>query len=79
MATIIQILLLGPWVSIIESKKMRVLAVRPNTEDLNFMKELIEDGKVAPIIGKTYPLSEVPEAIGYVGGGRVQGKVVISV
>ena len=78
-ATIIQILLLGPWVSIIESKKMRVLAVRPNTEDLNFMKELIEDGKVTPIIGKTYPLSEVPEAIGYVGGGRAQGKVVISV
>jgi NADPH:quinone reductase-like Zn-dependent oxidoreductase len=78
-ATIIQILLLGPWVSIIEGKKMRVLAVRPNTEDLNFIKELIEDGNVTPIIDKTYPLSEVPEAIGYVGGGRAQGKVVISV
>jgi NADPH:quinone reductase-like Zn-dependent oxidoreductase len=43
------------------------------------MKELIEAGKVTPVIDKMYPLSEVPEAIGYVGDGRAQGKVVISV
>jgi NADPH:quinone reductase-like Zn-dependent oxidoreductase len=78
-ATILQVLLLGPWISMIESKKMRVLAVRPNTEDVDFMKELIEDGKVTPVIDKTYPLSEVPEAIGYVGGGHARGKVVITV
>jgi len=78
-ATIFQILLLGPWISMIESKKIRILAVRPNIVDLNFMKELIEAGKVTLVIDKTYPLSEVPEAIGYVGDGRVQGKVVISV
>jgi NADPH:quinone reductase-like Zn-dependent oxidoreductase len=78
-ATILQILLLGPWISIIESKKIRILAVRPNIEDVDFMKELIEAGKVTPVIDKTYPLSEVPEAIGYVGDGRAQGKVVISV
>jgi NADPH:quinone reductase-like Zn-dependent oxidoreductase len=78
-ATIFQILLLGPWISMIESKKIRILAVRPNIEDLNFMKYLIEVGKVTPVIDKTYPLSEVPEAIGYVGDGRAQGKVVISV
>jgi NADPH:quinone reductase-like Zn-dependent oxidoreductase len=78
-ATIFQILLLGPWISMIESKKIRILAVRPNIEDLNFMKDLIKAGKVTPVIDKTYPLSEVPEAIGYVGDGRAQGKVVISV
>jgi NADPH:quinone reductase-like Zn-dependent oxidoreductase len=78
-ATILQVLLLGPWISMIESKRMRVLAVRPNTEDLDFMNELLEVGKVTPVIDKTYPLSEVPEAIGYVGEGHVQGKVVISV
>ena len=78
-ATIFQILLLGPGISMIESKKIRILAVRPNIEDLNFMKELIEAGKVTPVIDRTYPLSEVPEAIGYVGDGRAQGKVVISV
>ena len=78
-AIILQVLLLGPWISMIESKKMRVLAVRPNTEDVDFMKELIEAGKVMPAIDKTYPLSEVPEAIGYVGEGHARGKVVISV
>ena len=78
-ATILQILLLGPWISMIESKKIRILAVRPNTEDVDFVKEHIEAGRVMPIIDKTFPLSEVPEAIGYVGDGRAQGKVVITV
>jgi NADPH:quinone reductase-like Zn-dependent oxidoreductase len=78
-ATMFQILLLGPWISMIESKRMRVLAVRPNTEDVDFMTALIETGKVRPVIDKTYPLSEVPEAIGYIGEGHAQGKVVITV
>ena len=77
-ATILQVLLLGSWISMIKNKNMRVLAVRPNTEDVNFIRELITSGKVTPVIDKTYPLSEVPEAIGYVGDGRAQGKVVIS-
>jgi NADPH:quinone reductase-like Zn-dependent oxidoreductase len=77
-ATILQILLLGPWISMIESKKMRVLAVRPNLEDVDFMKELIEAGKVRPIIDRTYLLNEVPEAIAYVGEGHARGKVVIT-
>ncbi len=78
-ATILQILFLGPWIRRTTGKKIRVLAVRPNLEDLDFMNELIEAGKVTPVIDKTYPLSEVPEAIGYVGEGHAQGKVVISV
>src|SRR5215203_782367 len=78
-ATIFQILLLGPWIRATTGKKIRVLAVRPNIEDLDFMKELIEAGKVTPVIDRTYPLSEVPEAMGYVGEGHAQGKVVISV
>ncbi len=78
-ATMFQILLLGPWISKIESKKIRILAVRPNKEDVNTMMELIEAGKVTPVIDKTYPLSEVPEAIGYIGDGLARGKVVITV
>ncbi len=78
-ATILQILFLGPWIRRTTGKKILVLAVRPNIEDLDFMKELIEAGKVTPVIDRTYPLSEVPEAIGYVGEGHAQGKVVISV
>jgi NADPH:quinone reductase-like Zn-dependent oxidoreductase len=78
-ATMLQILLLGPWIRGITGKKIRILAVQPNTEDVNFMNELIEAGKVTTVIDKTYPLSEVPDAIGYVGEGDARGKVVITV
>jgi NADPH:quinone reductase-like Zn-dependent oxidoreductase len=50
-----------------------------NKGDRQFLKELIEAGKVTPVIDRTYPLSETPEAIGYVGEGHARGKVVIAV
>ena len=74
-----QILVVGPWIGRTTGKKIRILAVRPSMEDVEYMKDLIEAGKVTPVIDKTYPLSEVPEAIGYVGEGQAQGKVVITV
>jgi NADPH:quinone reductase-like Zn-dependent oxidoreductase len=77
--TIFQILLLGAWIRATTGKRIRILAVRPNTEDVDFIKDLIEAGKVTPMIDKTYPLSEVPDAIGYVGEGDARGKVVITV
>lgn len=43
------------------------------------MKELIETGKITPVIDRTFPLSEVPEAIRYLRDGRAHGKVVITV
>ena len=79
MATILQILLLGAWIRATTGKRIRILAVQPNTEDVDFMKELMETGKVTPVIDRTYPLSEVPDAIGYVGEGHAKGKVVITV
>ena len=72
-------LLLGPWIRRTTGKKIRILVVRPNIEDIDSMKVLIEAGKVTPVIDKAYPLSDVPKAIGYVGEGQVQGKVVITV
>nr|WP_207957169.1 zinc-binding dehydrogenase [Rubrobacter tropicus] len=74
-----QILLLGAWIRGTTGKKIRILAVQPSNEDVVFMKELIEAGKVTTVIDKTYPLSEVPEAFGYVGEGDARGKVVITV
>ena len=50
----------------------------PNNEDLVVLKELVDSGKVTPVIDRTYPLSETPEALGYVGEGHARGKVVIS-
>ena len=46
--------------------------------DVAFLKELIEAGKVTPVIDRRYPLSEVPEALRYQEEGRTQGKLVIT-
>jgi NADPH:quinone reductase-like Zn-dependent oxidoreductase len=79
MAQMFQAMLLGPWISMTGSKKMGNLLVRPNQKDLVFMKELLEAGKVVPVIDRRYPLSEVPEAIRYLEEGHALGKVVITV
>jgi len=77
MALMFQVLFLGPWISMSGSKKMAILMHKPN-KDLAFMKELFEAGKVAPVIDRRYPLSEVAEALRYFGEGHAQGKVVIT-
>jgi len=59
------------------SKKVGLLLYKPN-KDLDSLIDLIEAGKVKPIIDKRYPLSQVSEAIGYLGDGHVKGKVVIT-
>jgi len=77
-ARIFQVVFLGPLISMTTSKKMGILAHKPN-KDLAFMKELFEAGKVKPVIDKCHPLSEVPEALRYFGEGHARGKVVITV
>ena len=78
-ARLFQILLLGPWIRRTSGKKIRVLAVQPNLEDLVHVTELCEAGKVVTFIDKRFSLSEVPEALRYLGEGSVKGKVVIIV
>jgi NADPH:quinone reductase-like Zn-dependent oxidoreductase len=67
-------LLLSPFVR----QRMRVFVVRHNREDLAVLKELVEAGKVAPVIDRRYTLREVPEALRYQGEGHSQGKIVIA-
>jgi NADPH:quinone reductase-like Zn-dependent oxidoreductase len=50
-----------------------------NKKDLLFIKELLEAGKVTPVIDRCYPLGEIAEAIGYLEAGHARGKVVITV
>ena len=50
----------------------------PSTEDLAALKELAEAGKVTPILDKTYPLSQTPDALAHVGKGHAQGKTIIA-
>ena len=71
----LQALAVSPFVS----HKLRPLSAKPNQPDLQFLKELIEAGKLTPIIDTTYPLSEVPDTIRYLHEGRARGKLVISV
>lgn len=76
---IFQGMLLGPLISRSGSKKMGVVMGKPNKkEDLVFLQELFEAGKVDPIIDRRYPLSELPEALRYLEEGRALGKVVIT-
>lgn len=65
--------------SLVVRQKTRTFVSSPKHEDLVVLKELIESGKVTPVIDRTYPLSQTPEAIGYVEQGHTQGKVVIRV
>lgn len=78
MSRIFQVMFLGPWISMIGSKKLGILMHKPNKNDQNFMKELFEAGKVAPVIDRCYSLIEVAEALRYFGEGQHKGKVVIS-
>jgi NADPH:quinone reductase-like Zn-dependent oxidoreductase len=72
-------LLLGPLISMFGSKKVVQLSHSPDVKDLVFMKELLEAGKVVPVIDRRYPLSEVAEAVRHYEQGHPQGKVVITV
>ncbi len=75
LAQVFRTLLLSPFVS----QKMTMFVTKPNQEDMIVLKELFEAGKVTPVIDRTYPLSEVPEAMRYLEEGHAQGKVAITV
>jgi NADPH:quinone reductase-like Zn-dependent oxidoreductase len=71
----IRALVLSPFVS----QKLGTFVNNENHEDMLVLKEFIEAGKVTPVIDRTYPLREVPEAIRYLEEGHARGKVVITV
>jgi len=61
MGRTIRALMLSPFVS----QKMSFFVTMLKNEDLDILKALIEDGKVTPVIDKTYPLRETPQVVGY--------------
>jgi NADPH:quinone reductase-like Zn-dependent oxidoreductase len=79
MKQIFQAMLLAPWFSMTGGKKMGGITAQANRKDLVFMKELMEAGKVVPVIDRVYPLAEVPDALRYLLAGHARGKVVIQV
>jgi len=77
---IFQAMLLGPLNSRKKGKKMGFMGIsKTNHNDLVYMAELLEAGKVVPVIDRTYPLQEVPAAIRYLVEGHARGKVVITI
>jgi NADPH:quinone reductase-like Zn-dependent oxidoreductase len=78
MAQIFQAMLLGPLIST-GGKKLGSLNAKASQPDLVFIKELIEAGKVKPVIDKSYPLSEVAAALRYYEDRHTRGKVVITI
>ena len=79
MAQTFEAMLQGPIISRRGRKKMGNMLVKPNKDDLVFMKDLIESGKVVPTIDRRWPLSEFAKAFEYLEAGHAQGKVVLTV
>ena len=75
MSRILKAMVLSPFVS----QRLATFEAKQSGEDLQVLKELIEDGTVTPVIDRMYPLGDVPEAIRYLEEGHARGKVVITV
>ena len=80
MPQFLQAIFLGPWMSEKGGKKMTTMGIAKVTQqDLVFLGELLKEGKIVPVIDRSYPLSEIVEAFRYVEDKHAQGKVVITV
>jgi NADPH:quinone reductase-like Zn-dependent oxidoreductase len=71
----LKVLLLSPVVR----QRMRVFIAAHNRDDLAVLKDLVESGKLAPVIDRRYALRDVPDALRYQGDGHTKGKIVIAV
>jgi NADPH:quinone reductase-like Zn-dependent oxidoreductase len=76
---ILEAVLLGTLLSQLGQKKITFFIAKMNQKDLAFLAELVESGKVAPVIDRRYPLSDAAEALRYLAEGHAQGKVVLAV
>jgi len=78
MPRLFQGLLSWPWIAMTTSKRIRVLALKPN-KGLAYMNELFEAGTVVPVIDRSYELTQIAEAFRHFGAGQHKGKVVVTV
>ena len=74
-----QAMILGSMISMMGSMKMGTVFAPPTHDDFNFLIELFEAGKFAPVLDRRFPLSELAEALQYYGDGHAIGKIVITI
>lgn len=74
-----QAMILGPLMSKSDGRKMTSVMKKANQKDLLFIRDLLEEGKIRPVIDECYPLSKTAEAFRYFGKGHARGKVVITI
>jgi NADPH:quinone reductase-like Zn-dependent oxidoreductase len=72
---VIHALVLSPFIN----QKMGMMMADANHNDLTILGDMMQSGKLKPVIDRTYKLSEVPAAIAYLEEGHARGKVVITV
>jgi 2-desacetyl-2-hydroxyethyl bacteriochlorophyllide A dehydrogenase len=78
LSQVVKSMLFGAFMSI-GGRKIRTLAAKPDRKDLAYIIQLVEAGKVKPVIDRRYSLQETDDAVRYLSGGHAMGKVVISV
>jgi NADPH:quinone reductase-like Zn-dependent oxidoreductase len=75
----LQVMVLGRWRSKKHGQQFRSFVKHPTQQDLTFVKELLEAGRIAPVIDRCYPLREATEALRYLEAGHARGKLIITV
>lgn len=72
------VMIQGKWLALTGRQKLHNMMAKPNAADLEFLAELLQDGRLKPIIDRCYPLEETAEALRYLANGRPRGKVLIA-
>lgn len=79
MARLFQVMIFGALMGKLMNRQLKCLVSKPTQADLQILKDWLEEGKLQPCIDRSYPLSEIPEAIHYVEQGKARGKVTIKI
>lgn len=79
MGSAMKLILFGGVISRFAGRKYASMMARPNSRDLEFIRELMDAGKVRPVIDRKYSFEELPAAIRYLEEGHARGKIVISI
>jgi len=78
MAQIFKSLVFG-WMLSLGGKKMKTLSAKTNSEDLVFVGDLMDRGKIKAVIEKRYPLDQMEEALAYITKGHARGKIILEI